>query len=91
MIVLFPGGLLQIYRVMGSGCVVLILGDLGEVSEGGKMSKRARKKFGRRKVKNARKSPKVFSLPDTFFGLVTQSSWGGSLRDEPKECLCRSI
>ena len=34
-----------------------ILGDPGAVSGGGKKSKRARKKFGRRKVKNDEKSP----------------------------------
>ena len=34
-----------------------ILGDPGAVSRGGKKSKRAKKKFGRRKVKNAEKSP----------------------------------
>ena len=33
-----------------------ILGDLGVVSGGGKKSKRARKKFGRRKVKNEKKA-----------------------------------
>ena len=35
----------------------IILGDPGAVSGGGKKSKRARKKFGRRKVKNDEKSP----------------------------------
>jgi len=34
-----------------------ILGDPGAVSGGGRKSKRARKKFGRRKVKNEWKSP----------------------------------
>ena len=36
--------------------IVPILGDPGAVSGGGKKSKRARKKFGRRKVKNDEKS-----------------------------------
>ena len=35
----------------------IILGDPGAVSGGGKKSKRARKKFGRREVKNDEKSP----------------------------------
>ena len=39
------------------GRVEPILGDPGAVSGGGKKSKRARKKFGQRKVKNANKSP----------------------------------
>ena len=34
-----------------------ILGDPGAVTGGGKKSKRARKKFGRRKVKSDEKSP----------------------------------
>ena len=36
---------------------VTILGDPGALSGGGKTSKRARKKFSRRKVNNAKKSP----------------------------------
>ena len=35
----------------------IILGDPGAVSGGGKKSKRARKKIGRRKVKNENRSP----------------------------------
>ena len=35
-------------------CISIILGDRGAVSGGGKKSKRARKKFRRRKVKNAK-------------------------------------
>ena len=45
--------------------VISILGDPGAVSGGGKKSKRARKKFGRRKVKNDFSAPEVstFSRP----------------------------
>ena len=37
--------------------ILLILGDTGAVSGGGKKSKRARKKIGRRKFKNENRSP----------------------------------
>ena len=37
--------------------ILLILGDPGAVSGGGKKSKRARKKIGRRKFKNENRSP----------------------------------
>ena len=41
---------------------IIILGDPGAVSGGGKKSKRARKKIGRRKVKNENRSPWDSSL-----------------------------
>ena len=41
--------------IPASGRGHFILGDPGAVSGGGKKSERARKKFGRRKVKNERK------------------------------------
>ena len=44
---------LAIYHLISNA----ILGDPGAVSGGGKKSKQARKKFGRRKVKNDEKSP----------------------------------
>ena len=49
---------------------LLILGDPGSISWGGKESNRARKKFGQRKVKKAKKiallQPLDFSLPEFF-------------------------
>ena len=44
------------------GVMTVNLGDPGAVSGGGKKAKRARKKFGRRKVKNERRSPWDSSL-----------------------------
>ena len=44
------------------GVMTVNLGDPGAVSEGGKKAKRARKKFGRRKVKNESRSPWDSSL-----------------------------
>ena len=44
-----------------------ILGDPGAVSGGGKKSKRARNKFGRRKVKNAILRPNFFLAHLDFF------------------------
>ena len=54
-----------------------ILGDPGAVSRGGKKSKRARKKFGRRKVKNDEKSPwgQVLNGPVQTAGVVLASDW----------------
>ena len=44
------------------GVMTVNLGDPGAVSGGGKKAKRARKKFGRRKVKSERRSPWDSSL-----------------------------
>ena len=45
------------------GCsIITILGDPGAVSGGGKKAKRARKKIGRRKIKNESGSPWDSSL-----------------------------
>ena len=54
----------------------LILGDPGAVSGGGKKSKRARKKFGRRKIKNEDfSSPEFFSRPFRLFPAPTNCPW----------------
>ena len=59
-----------------------ILGDPGTVSGSGKKSKRARKKFGRRKFKNDElfssfdfPSPEFFSRPFRLFPAPTNCPW----------------
>ena len=59
----------------------IMLGDLERLVRPGKGPKRARKKFGRRKVKKAKKSPLDFSPPEFFshpfrlFPVPTNCSW----------------
>ena len=59
-------------------CMWAILGDPGAVSGGGKKSKRARKKFGRRKVKNVVldfSSPEFISRPLRLFPTPANCPW----------------
>ena len=69
-----------------------ILGDPGAVSGDGKRSKRARKKFGRWKVKKAKKSPFLTFLRSfRLFSAPTNCPWvseDGLKRDKGKPCMC---
>ena len=82
----------NIYRVIGSGCVVLILGDPGGqlVGGGGGGGLNGREKnSGEEKSRTRGGAPRHLASRHSL-GSSRNRLGGGSLRDEPKECLCRS-